>query len=621
MVNSGRALASPVGVSMRKALSALLATLLMLFIVPMGPASAAPLYFSFEDKANMPDLNPEFDITLIEYLEDPSRPRTHIFNVFFAAPIRNTMFADSSWVDLDLHTDADQNADFEITAHSVDNLSRVKNWEAAVWNFDTKEWISDCKASFSVQKNSIQFVIDYECLKLPTEFGISAYSDYIYGDKKSFDYVPEFNDKFLIHHSFGANPNVPVVSEGGLRYETKLIPVEVPTLGERAVFKSKNLMAATLPIYLPDLNNRLSCSHSTVKLVKKGNKSFVRGDTITIESAIEDGALSLNSAMQNPGQVGIREVFSDNYTNTSPKAIALNVALCTSEITEIIPRYLTLDLTLSNPSKATNETIRAYMEVLPTSSTSAAVEDARNYCALGAFETTVLPLFTNNLLLEQTRVPGSRGGPTEIRGTVFRQGLLASNEKVIFYKDSKGKPGSILGSAVTDEQGQFTFKFNLTRSGSSKTTRIYAYIPERTEPFGDLNVAFLAFTFPIDFSWANGGKYVKSKTYDWVPTPIAPCQLALENLNLANKDDDDRHPIAWYIAKKVLFGSKDKKQYVSIAEKNKKEPPPAPKAPTPAASSSNYNGGYSYSGGGTRCTSVRGYYRNGSYVRGHIRCR
>jgi hypothetical protein len=299
----------------------------------------------------------------------------------------------------------------------------------------------------------------------------------------------------------------------------------------------------------------------------------------------------------------------------------LNVALCTTHITDIIPRYLTLDLTLSNPSKGTSETIRAYMEVLATSSTSAAVEDARNACAVGAFETTVLPLFNNNLLVEQPRSPGNRGGSTEIRGTVFRQGLLATNEKIIFYKDSKGRPGSVLGSAKTDNSGQFTFKFKLARSGNSKTTRIYAYISERTDPFGQLNVAFQAFTFPIDFSWANGGKYVKSKSYDWVPTPIPACQLALEGLNLATQDEDDRHPLAWYIANKVLFGSKDKKQYVSLADKNLKEPPPAPKQTSPAASSSRYNGGYSYSGGGTRCTSVRGYYRNGSYVRGHIRCR
>lgn len=615
---------------MKKVLSWLLTVLLAFTLAPVNPAAASSVYFAFEDKANMPDLKLEFDITKIEYLEDSSRPQMHIFNIFFAAPIQNSMLSDSSWVDLDLHTDGDANVDFRLTAHSVDDLSRVKNWEAAVWNEDTEIWLTNCNATFSINNNAIQFAIDYLCVKLPTEFGISAYSDYIYGDKKSFDYVPEFGDKFFVRHSFGANPQLPGKIEGSLRYATTPLPSAVPSGEDSGSFKSGNLIAVTEPIFLPDLSNRLSCSHSTVKLLRSGNKPFQKGDTIRIESAIENGATSLNSAMQNPGQKGIREVFSQNYTNTDPTLVALNVALCTSHITKIIPRYLTIVLTLSNPSRSKKETIRTFMQVLQTSPVSEAVENARNFCALGAFETSVLPLFSNNLLIEQPATPGNAGGSTTINGTLFRQGLLATNEKIVFYADKNGQPSQLIGSTNTDEQGQFSFAFNLFRNGQAKTTRIYAYVSERTAPFGKLNVAFLAFTFPLDFDWAQDGSYVKSLSFDWIPSPIPACIKALEKLKLTS-GDDDRHPIAWYVASKVLFGSKDKKQYVSINDKISKELmsiPPKELSPIPPATSRNpsasvprYNSGYSYSGGGTRCTSVSGYWRKGSYVRGYIRCR
>ena len=628
---------------MRVKLVLVIATSLVLSLLSStNSVASSPVYYRLDDTANMPNLNPEFDMTAFEYIEDPSLPQVHIFNIHLAQPIRNNLLADSSRIMIDLHTDADSEPDFALEANNVGNLSDLPKWEAAVWNADTTDYISGCDTHFVAQTQTIQFQIPYSCLRLPTEFGISAYSDYIYGDGKSFDYIPEGGKYLLAHHSYGEQ--VLAIQKSGVvpKLLTTKLPVLVPTGEKQGTFKKNDLIGVTNPIYLPNLASRLSCSNSTVKLLRNNNRPFVPGDIVKIESAIENGKSSLNSAMQNPGQPGIREVFSENYTNIDPTLIALNVALCTTDITSVIPRYLTIDLTVSNPSRSTTESLRVYMQVIRDDRISSAVENLRNTCAIGAFSTTVAPLFNHNLIIEQDGLPATSSGQTTLSGTLFRQGILGANEKLNFYRSKSGQPGDLIASVQTDRNGQFNVKLNVYRIGAEKTTKIFAYVPERADPLGRVSVAYLAFVFPIEFNWEKSGAYVASPIYDWIPKPIDSCSSSWSGYLKNVGNDDDRHPLAFYILGKILRGSKDKKQYFSLASKQRDEerlyaeslgpstpfvgdlpynPPPAVSS-SKTSSSPSYNSGYSSSGGGTRCHSVRGYTtKSGKRVSGYIRCR
>lgn len=628
---------------MRVNLILVIATSLILTLLsPTNSFASSPVYYRLDDTSNMPNLNPDFDMTAFEYIEDPSLPKVHIFNIHLARPIRSNLLADTSRIMIDLHTDSDSKPDFSLEANNVGNLSQLPSWEAAVWNFDTTEYISGCDTNFVAQTQTIQFRIPYSCLRLPSEFGISAYSDYIYGDGKSFDYIPEGGKYLLAHHTFGER--ILAAQKSGVvpkLLNTKL-PVLVPTSEKQGTFEKNDLIGVTNPIYLPNLASRLSCSNSTVKLLRNNNQSFVAGDVVKIESAIENEKSSLNSAMQNPGQPGIREVFSENYTNINPTIIALNVALCTTDITNIIPRYLTIDLTVSNPARSTKESLRVYMQVIRDDRISSVVENLRNTCAIGAFSTTVAPLFNHNLTIEQDGLPATSSGQTTLSGTLFRQGILGANEKLNFYRNKSGQPGDLIASVQTDRNGQFTVKLNIYRIGAEKTTKIFAYVPERADPLGRVTVAYLAFVFPIEFNWEKSGAYVVSPIYDWVPKPIDSCSSSWSDYLKNVGSDDDRHPLAFYILGKILRGLKDKQQYVSLASKQRDDERlyvetlgpstpfvgDPPYSPPPAVvlnkinSNPTYNSGYSSSGGGTRCHYVRGYTtKSGKRVSGYMRCR
>jgi hypothetical protein len=628
-----------------------LATSLVLSLLSATSSGAAsPAYYRLDDTSNIANLNSEFDMTAFEYIEDPALPNTHVFNIHLAKPIRNNLLADSSRIMIDLHTDSDSKPDFALEANNVDNLAALPSWEAAVWNVDSLEYISGCDAKFIAQTQTIQFQIAYSCLRLPVEFGVSAYSDYIYGDGKSYDYIPEGGKYLLVRHSFGEQVPAPKKTETtpnspAAKLPTTKLPLLVPSGEMQGTFKKNDLIGVTNPIYLPNLESRLSCSMSTVKLLRNNNRPFIPGDVVKIESAIENGKSFLNSAMQNPGQPGIREIFSANYTNLDPTIVGLNIALCTTDISSIIPRYLTVDLTLSNPARKTTESLRVFMQVIKDEKVSSAVENLRNTCALGAFSSTVAPLFNHNLTIEQAGLPAGSSGQTTLSGTLFRQGIIGANEKLNFYRTKSGEPGDLIGSAQTDRNGQFTLKLNVYRIGSEKTSTIFAYVPERTDPFGQVAVAYLAFVFPIEFDWEKSGAYVVSPEYDWIPTPIESCLSVWSDYQKSVSNKDDRHPLAFYVLGKILRGSKDKQQYVSLFSKQSKDyeklyadklksstsvtieslisdPPPPPVAPRKSSASPSYNSGYSASGGGTRCHSVSGYTtKKGKRVSGYIRCR
>jgi hypothetical protein len=157
-------------------------------------------------------------------------------------------------------------------------------------------------------------------------------------------------------------------------------------------------------------------------------------------------------------------------------------------------------------------------------------------------------------------------------------------------------------------------------------------------------VTYLAFVFPLEFNWEKSGAYVVSQEYDWIPNPIDSCSSSWNDYQKSVSNKDDRHPIAFYALGKILRGSKDKKQYVSLFSKQSKDyeelyadklktstpfdiksipaDPPPPVTPRKSSVSPSYNSGYSASGGGTSCHSVRGYTtKKGKRVSGYIRCR
>jgi hypothetical protein len=331
------------------------------------------------------------------------------------------------------------------------------------------------------------------------------------------------------------------------------------------------------------------------------------GDSFTLETSLEEREFKSNSAPQLSGNGGVRLVTA-NSTGAEISTIALRVQLCLQDIQEFQPRYLRVKIS----KVGVGPIIEGKIKVLRNEITVAqAIENAKHYCGLGVYGKSSASSFNQNLVIEQTRIQKTPNDFGVVRGTLFRSGLIAASQQFQVFRIIGGVSTPI-ATAITDNKGQFEIKVKLPKTKNGSTQKVTFFAGESASKAGLLNEPFATVEVPISLVWTTKGLVYQKGTTDWVPSNNPVCLTNIASLSKA--EDDERQPVAWFVAKQVYYGMKNK------ATKSYSAPVPASKGPTrvPTSGSSSYNSSNSPSIG-KRCY-VRGYTtKSGKRVGGYSR--
>lgn len=195
---------------------ATLATAAMAVGVAITPAVAEirNLQESPRDTSTMADTPANFDALTVAYAEFSDSPDFHYFFIDFDAAVISDQFNDGlgSWAMIMIDVNNDNKEDFRIETSRAELEGNFTS-PAGVFDVNRDREIEGCSAGFYSDLDEsaswVGFRIPFNCLKLPTSFGIRAYSDFIADDGEAYDYVPE-SSFFRVTHR--VVPPAPVVS-------------------------------------------------------------------------------------------------------------------------------------------------------------------------------------------------------------------------------------------------------------------------------------------------------------------------------------------------------------------------------------------------------------------------
>jgi hypothetical protein len=396
--------------------------------------------------------------------------------------------------------------------------------------------------------------------------------------------------------------------------------VEAPTGRENGLsaitversYSSDGYSLFTNPIALPGNASSpqtfaTGCTFTSLELSELSSSGIQIGDSFTLETSLEEREFKSNSAPQLSGNGGVRLVTA-NSTGAEISTIALRVQLCLQDIQEFQPRYLRVKIS----KVGVGPIIEGKIKVLRNEITVAqAIENAKHYCGLGVYGKSSASSFNQNLVIEQTRIQKTPNDFGVVRGTLFRSGLIAASQQFQVFRIIGGVSTPI-ATAITDNKGQFEIKVKLPKTKNGSTQKVTFFAGESASKAGLLNEPFATVEVPISLVWTTKGLVYQKGTTDWVPSNNPVCLTNIASLSKA--EDDERQPVAWFVAKQVYYGMKNK------ATKSYSAPVPASKGPTrvPTSGSSSYNSSNSPSIG-KRCY-VRGYTtKSGKRVGGYSR--
>lgn len=373
----------------------------------------------------------------------------------------------------------------------------------------------------------------------------------------------------------------------------------------------------TNPIALPVSGAYLQtfapgCTFTSVELAELSASGIEPGDTFSIETSLEEGPYKPNGATQIGGTVGTRTVPATS-AGAEISQIALKVQLCSQDVQSFQPRYLKVRITKAADLKS----IEGQIKVLTNEAALGnAIENAKYYCGVGRYGQQGTGSFSNNLTIEQTAIQKGANDSGVIRGTLFRNGLVAANQK-FQISVKRGSSFAIIARGQTDAEGQFVFRVRQSKTSIGSKQVLYFFAEESATGAGLVNEPFAAVEIPIEFAWTTKGLvYQKSAATDWVPVQNADCGGSLGSLS--SFAEDERHPIAWYIAKKTYYGMKNKTTRSYTAPRVASSPVVNGPRRVPSYGSS-YNNSSGSISIGKKCY-VRGYTtKSGKRVSGYYR--
>jgi hypothetical protein len=352
------------------------------------------------------------------------------------------------------------------------------------------------------------------------------------------------------------------------------IPAAVIPDGKSPVSSSNGKIDVTIwPIYYPLTVGYKDCPHSAVKVTKTDGSDFIEGENIEIR--VGDQFMSQPSGGRSNGLVsgvgGQRFALPSPYTKRMPKMLSGIIYFCGDRFSQFSSASspTVAEVQVSLLSMITLQTVlKMNISILPKSPEIVAIDNVRTQCEFDWMKTK----FDSNIVLEQTQKPGKIGGITKFKGTLFRHGLLASFDtlEVRAYGEGVMDLGKLLTEVTTDANGQFELSFKAVKSFSSTFPMYDFMIPERADPIGIFSGPFVAFSFNVSLNMNKQGEY-SPVLEDWIPVFPSKClnaysaYLASYPVGKGSLFQDDRNPVALYVAKKVLYGFKNKKSFQSIS--------------------------------------------------------
>lgn len=153
-----------------------------------------------------------FNALNVSYAEFSEAPEFHYFYIDFDGEVKATQFNDGrgSWAMVMIDSNNDGNEDYRIET-GIETLEGSKGSPAYIHDVGKDKEVSGCSAVFfsnlAEKVSWVGFKLPYNCLKLPTAFGIRGYSDYIEKDDLAFDFVPE-DGFFKVSHKLRPTTNV-----------------------------------------------------------------------------------------------------------------------------------------------------------------------------------------------------------------------------------------------------------------------------------------------------------------------------------------------------------------------------------------------------------------------------
>ena len=353
-------------------------------------------------------------------------------------------------------------------------------------------------------------------------------------------------------------------------------PIQTPpSMSGREITTANNgIIKATIwPIYYPLTIGYKDCPYTSVKIEKTDGTNFIDGENIEIQAGSQfipqpsgsrfDGIISDVNRQ--------RFAMATPWTKRMPNALTGIIYFCGDQNNQpsklSSPTLVNALITLNNLATV-ESTLTLPFYVLPKSDEITQIDNVRTQCGFTWMQTK----FDQNLVLEQTKKPGKLGGITTFKGTLYRQGLLASFDTIEVRAQGSTvlELGELLGKATTDASGQFTITFPAKKSQFSDFPMYDFMIPERSEPIGIFSGPFEAYSFNVSLQMPKQGLYEKTLE-DWIPQFPSGCTAAYSKYQSsygASSTElfhDDRHPIAMYVTKKVLYGFKNKATYPSVS--------------------------------------------------------
>ena len=259
-----------------------------------------------------------FDITNVSYGEFSDSPEFHYFFIDFASKLTAAQFNDNqgSWAAIMIDLNGDNKEDYRIETRQ-ETLQGSYGSPAFLWNVNTKQEVESCSTIFYTDLDEavqwLGFKLPYSCLKLPTTFGIQAYSDYIEDDDAAFDYTPE-SIFFKVSHRLSSSVVNPKFDQPTLVSEALYSVPKPGSVPDNLVALSPQVLKSVVTIFCGEGLGTGWAAKTEIpaSATQQGMKTFLVTNHHVIEDCLFSGEVTLTD---NAGNSAIGYILTADQTN------------------------------------------------------------------------------------------------------------------------------------------------------------------------------------------------------------------------------------------------------------------------------------------------------------------
>lgn len=330
-------------------------------------------------------------------------------------------------------------------------------------------------------------------------------------------------------------------------------PASAAELSNASTNPKTGLSAKSWPIARPSEG---ACSTSAIRISQKGDKPIKQNSYLVTLAAPPKGVFKALSTVEVTGLS--RFTVKSPTTRTDPTWVGVEVVLCSSDLRTPDQSHIELKVELRpTRNKVTTNTVTIKMDILDTESALAGQRVIDKCVAAKDASRANLPvaqLSSANLIRDKwtDRVVGAT---VELDGTLFLKGVAIKNTILTFFQPFKNKndalqyPGKLIGTAKTDNLGQFEVKLKLNRDIMDSYGSVQVLVDSSIQPIMEQALVFGGWAFELKFDWLlNPGSYMGNK-YDLPPVVSPNCEVNYGRLldYLETQNDDENSRLARYL--------------------------------------------------------------------------